>query len=166
MQAESPRAVPHQHGENNIMKEVILNAGPKALPLKMTGTTEWNITAVRNFLQSCSFFGYSHKCILNGEAERFGMPSYRYQVKGKREKSDRFPEHLRKLSYRRDFQGREMQPARRDQCFVQQHCTTECRRQHFKGSQCLSWRGLPPPPLPGYFCREVLQVCCFEFGLY
>ena len=78
--------VPMISTRNIALRETILDLGPKTLDLKMSGAgLPKNIQAVKNFLQSISHFGYTAKCIINGENERFGMASFRYQTRGKRQ---------------------------------------------------------------------------------
>ena len=49
------------------------------------GTPSKGVQAVRAHMSSASYFGYLPTYIGNGEKERHGLPSFRYQVRGKRE---------------------------------------------------------------------------------
>ena len=80
-QGQFPMVTPR----NAAIRENILNCGPPTLQLKLTGPASKNVTAARSFLTSVSHFGFLNKCIVNGEVERYGMASYRYQCRGKRE---------------------------------------------------------------------------------
>ena len=78
--------VPMTSTRNTAIRETILNMGPNTLDLKMAGAgLPKNVQAVKNFMQSVSHFGYVAKCNINGEHERFGMASFRYQTRGKRQ---------------------------------------------------------------------------------
>ena len=76
---------PMQTSKNDALRELALTQGPKVATIKMTGPAAKEQIAVRRFITSCSHFGFMPQCVINGEVERFAMPSYRYQLKGRRE---------------------------------------------------------------------------------
>ena len=70
---------------NDALRETILGYGPKVAAFKMSGAADLPTTAVRTFLKSVSHYCQLNSCVVNGEIERFGLPSWRYQTKGRRQ---------------------------------------------------------------------------------
>ena len=89
--------IPLTTPRNDHLREVVYGYGPKIADLKMSGPVPPPTVAVRNFIKSVSHYAQLPSCIHNGETERFGLPSWRYQSKGTRQVAFVSYDHLRKF---------------------------------------------------------------------
>ena len=87
--------IPLTTPRNDRLREVVYSHGPKIADFKMSGPVPPPTVAVRNFIKSVSHYAQLTSCISNGETERFGLPSWRYQSKGTRQVVFVSYDHLR-----------------------------------------------------------------------
>ena len=76
--------IPLQTPRNDKLREIMTGFGPPMLKL-MPGNSSKGHVGLKTFLSTVSNFGFLPSAFVNGEIDRFGLPSIRYQLRGKRE---------------------------------------------------------------------------------